>query len=333
MNYLIVFILLLFSALFSGLTLGLMSLSAQELKRKASLGDKDAKKVYPIRSRGNLLLCTLLVGNVAINSAIAIFLGSIASGVAAGLIATGLIVIFGEIVPQAVFSRFALVLGAKTTWIVKIFLYVLYPVCWPIAWVLDKALGDELTTIYSKKELMKIIEEHKGDEGSDIGAEEEKIVKGALSFSDKNVKDVMTPRTIMFALEFSEKIDKKLIDLIYKLGYSRIPVYKDDKDNIIGILYTSDLLGNKNLNKTIGHVVNKELFFVNENKKLNNVFNSFLKTRNHLFIVVNDFNEVVGVISLEDILEEIVRSEIIDENDRYVDLRKVAQKRKIGKKI
>jgi len=111
------------------------------------------KKVYPIRSKGNLLLCTLLVGNVAINSAIAIFLGSIASGVAAGLIATGLIVIFGEILPQAVFSRFALVLGAKTVWIVKIFLYILYPICWPIAWMLDKALGEELTTIYSKKRI------------------------------------------------------------------------------------------------------------------------------------------------------------------------------------
>jgi len=148
---------------------------------------------------------------LTINSAIAIFLGSIASGVAAGLIATGLIVIFGEILPQAVFSRFALVLGAKTVWIVKIFLYILYPICWPIAWMLDKALGEELTTIYSKKELMKIMEEHKEDQDSDIGIEEERIVKGALTFSDKEVKDVMTPRTVMFALEFSEKIDKKII--------------------------------------------------------------------------------------------------------------------------
>ena len=333
MNYLIVFILIIFSALFSGLTLGLMSLSAQELKRKASLGDKDAKKVYPIRSKGNLLLCTLLVGNVAINSAIAIFLGSIASGVAAGLIATGLIVIFGEILPQAVFSRFALVLGAKTVWIVKIFLYILYPICWPIAWMLDKALGEELTTIYSKKELMKIMEEHKEDQDSDIGIEEERIVKGALTFSDKEVKDVMTPRTVMFALEFSEKIDKKLFDLISESSYSRIPVYKDNKDNIVGILYVSDLLGSKNLNKTIGEVVNKELFFVNENKKLNEVFNSFLKTRHHLFIAVNNFNEVIGVITLEDVIEEIVSSEIMDENDRYADLRKIAKIKRAGKKI
>ena len=105
MNYLIIVLLLIFSALFSGLTLGLMSLSAPELKRKMSLGDRAAAKVYRVRRRGNLLLTTLLVGNVAINSTLSIFLGSIASGVIAGLIATALIFLFGEIIPQAYLSR------------------------------------------------------------------------------------------------------------------------------------------------------------------------------------------------------------------------------------
>jgi metal transporter CNNM len=161
LNYLIVIILLIFSALFSGLTLGLMSLSAPELKRKVALGDKDAKKVYPVRKQGNLLLTTLLIGNVAINAALSIFLGSIASGLTAGLTATALIVVFGEITPQAVFSRFALSLGAKTAWLVRIFIIILYPISWPIAWVLNKTLGEEMVTIYSKQELMKIVEEHK----------------------------------------------------------------------------------------------------------------------------------------------------------------------------
>jgi len=99
-----------------------MSLSASELKRKMTLGSTEAKKVYAVRRRGNLLLTTLLIGNVAVNSALAIFLGSVASGVVAGLIATGLIVIFGEIMPQAIFSRYALSLGAKVDWLVKIFI-------------------------------------------------------------------------------------------------------------------------------------------------------------------------------------------------------------------
>jgi len=335
MSYIIIVILILFSALFSGLTLGLMSLDTQELKRKMSLGDKNAAKVYHVRKRGNLLLCTLLIGNVAINSTLSIFLGSITSGIMAGLTATALIVIFGEITPQAVFSRFALILGAKTAWLVKIFIFILFPLCWPIAWILDKALGDELATIYSKQELMKIIEEHEVSKQSDVKAEEEKIIKGALTFSDKKVKDVMTPRSAMVILNYLQKIDKDLLRLIEKTGHSRFPVFQDSTDNIVGILYLIDLLGNKNLNKSVGQVVSKNIFSVEEDKQLGNVFSAFLRTHNHLFIAVNNFGEITGLITLEDILEEIIRSEIIDEGDIVADLRKVAKKKskKIGRKI
>jgi metal transporter CNNM len=113
MTYIIITVLIFFSALFSGLTLGLMGLDKYELKRKVELGNADAQKVYPLRKQGNLLLTTLLVGNVAVNAALSIFLGSIASGLVAGVVATVLIVIFGEIIPQSVFSRFALKLGAR----------------------------------------------------------------------------------------------------------------------------------------------------------------------------------------------------------------------------
>lgn len=328
-NYLIIIILLAFSAIFSGLTLGLMSLSAPELKRKMSLGDKNARKVYQIRKHGNLLLTTLLVGNVAINSTLSIFLGSIASGFAAGLTATGLIVIFGEIMPQAIFSRFALSLGAKMAWLVKIFIFVLYPISWPIAWVLDKALGAELTTIYSKQELMKIIKEHKTTKESDVDADEERIIRGALTFSDKYVKDIMTPRAVMDTLEFSRRIDKNLLSSLRESSHSRIPVYKNKLDNIVGILYLTQLLGEKNIGKTVGQVADKKIFFVNENKKLDFAFNAFIRVKHHLFIVNNEFGDIVGVITLEDVLEEIIKSEIMDEVDKYQDLRKFArQKRK-----
>jgi len=328
MHLLIIIVLLLFSALFSGLTLGLMSLNVQELKRKMSLGDKDAAKVYPIREKGNLLLCTLLVGNVGINSALAIFLGSIASGFVAGLTATALIVIFGEIVPQAIFSRFALKIGARLAWLVRIFTFVLYPICWPISWVLDKTLGDELPTVYSKRELMKIIEEHEDLEESDVGAEEERIIKGALTFSDKKVRDVMTPRTQIFTLESSQKLDSSTINKIIAYGHSRIPVYKERLDNVVGILYISKLAGEGSLNKTAGGVSSKTVFFVDEDRNLGYVFAAFLKTRNHLFVVVNEFGGVAGVVTIEDVLEEIIGSEIMDENDRYRDLRRVAKKKR-----
>lgn len=331
MDYLIVFILIAFSGLFSGLTLGLMSLNTQALKRKMSLGDKDAAKVYEVRKRGNLLLCTLLVGNVAVNAAIAIFLGSIASGLMAGLISTSLIVIFGEIAPQAVFSRFALMLGARTAWLVKIFILVLFPVCWPIAWVLNRTLGEELATIYSKQELMKIIEEHEESKESDVKVEEERIVKGALTFSDKKVKDVMTPRSVVFTMESSQKITNDLLNTIRETGYSRIPIYTEKTDNIIGILHLPQLLGERSMGKSVGKIADTEVFFVNESKLLGTVFEAFLRTRHHLFMVTNEFGGFVGVLSLEDVLEEIIRSEIMDEDDKYQDLRKFA-KMKLRKK-
>jgi len=332
LNYLIIVILLIFSALFSGLTLGLMSLSAPELKRKMSLGDKDAKKVYAVRKRGNLLLTTLLIGNVAINSALAIFLGSIAPGLIAGLIATALIVVFGEIMPQAVFSRFALLLGAKIAWLVRIFIIILYPISWPIAWALNKALGEEMTTIYSKQELMKIVEEHKATKASDVDVDEERIVKGALTFSDKVVKDVMTPRSVVKAFESSQKIDKTFLNTLSKSDHSRIPIYKDNLDNIIGILYLTKLVGERTIGKSIGRFADKKVLFVDENKKLNIVFNAFLNSHKHMFIVNNEFGDVVGIITLENILEEIIKLEIMDEFDKHKDLRELAKKKRSKRK-
>lgn len=333
MTYIIILVLIIFSALFSGLTLGLMSLNVQELKRKMSLGDKDAKRVYGVRKNGNLLLCTLLIGNVAVNSALAIFLGSLASGFVAALLATGLIVVFGEITPQAIFSRFALSLGAKMAGFVRLLIFILYPICWPISLVLDKTLGDELPTIYSKRELMKIIEEHEDSPKSDVKAEEERIVKGALTFSDKKVQEIMTPKSAVVMLESLTKLDKGTLESISGSGHSRIPVYRGRTDNVIGILYIRDLLGDKNVGKEAGQVCDKKVFFVDEDKKLASVFNAFLRTKHHLFVVSNQFGSVVGVVTLEDILEEIIRAEIMDENDRHKDLRKFAKVLKKRKMI
>ena len=112
-HYLIVIGLVILSGLFSGLTLGMFSLGLTDLHTKMKLGDKRAKRIYPVRKNGNLLLCTLLLGNVAVNSTMAVFLGEISSGVFAMLVSTGLIVVFGEIIPQATFTRFALPICAN----------------------------------------------------------------------------------------------------------------------------------------------------------------------------------------------------------------------------
>ncbi|MBN1646140.1 DUF21 domain-containing protein, partial [Candidatus Woesearchaeota archaeon] len=150
LTYLIVILLIVLSGIFSGLTLGLMSLNKFELRRKVRMGNPDAKKIYPLRKKGNLLLTTLLLGNVAVNAILSIFLGSVTAGLKAFLIATGLIVIFGEVLPQSLFHAYALRLGAEFSWIVYVFMFLFYPVTKPLSMVLDKFIGREMPTIYSK---------------------------------------------------------------------------------------------------------------------------------------------------------------------------------------
>ncbi len=326
MEYVIIITLIIFSALFSGLTLGLMGLSAHELKRKMDLGSKDAALVYNVRRRGNLLLTTLLVGNVAVNSVLSIFLGSITTGIFAVLTATALIVIFGEIIPQAIFSRFALKLGAKVAWLVQLLIWLLWPISWPISWILNKALGDELPTIYSKQELMKIVEEHEDDKKSDLDEDEERIVKGALTFSDKLVEDIMTPRTVVHMFEYSQKITDDLMQGVRESGLSRFPVYSVEQDNIVGILYSSQLIGADSIGKTVGEVALSDVKFIKEEDSLDDTLRMFLREHKHLCIVQDEFGGLAGVLTLEDILEEIIRKEIVDERDLHTDMRAFARK-------
>ncbi|HVQ43930.1 MAG TPA: CNNM domain-containing protein [Candidatus Saccharimonadia bacterium] len=323
MIYIIVLALLAVSALFSGLTLGLMSLGPHELKRKIATGDSRAKRIYAVRKRGNLLLVTLLVGNVAAISTLSLVLESVSGGVVAGIMTTFLITVFGEIIPQAVFSRYAMMLGSRTAWLVHIILFIFYPVAAPLAWLLDKALGEELPTMYSRKEIMGILEEHGG---STLKRDEERIARGALTFSDKAIREIMTPRSMVTGIEQDRVLDAKTVEELRLSGYSRFPVYDESLDQVTGILYAQQLIDPAIKGKAVERVKSNSVFFVNEDARLDHALNAFIKTKNHLFMVVNQFSEFVGVISIEDVIEEILGVEIVDEFDKYANVRAVAEK-------
>jgi len=328
MSLIVVILLVSLSGLFSGLNLGLLSLSKSGLERKIKLGNKDAKKVYSVRKNSNLLLCTLLLGNVAVNASIAIFLGDITSGVLAGVISTALIVTFGEIIPQAVASKYALKIGAKTAWIIKIFIFILYPICFPISKVLDMTIGEEIPTVWSKHELEEIIKVHKGSDDSELDADEERIILGAMSYSNKIVDEIMTPRAAVFMLNEKEILNTRMINKIKKSGLTRIPVYHESIDNIIGILFVKDLIGLKS-KKKVKDVCQKGSFLeANLHKKLDVLLNLFIQKKKHLAIVHNKYNEFVGIVTLEDVIEEIFKVEIVDEFDKVVDTRKLLKNKK-----
>ncbi len=327
MDILIVAALVLLSGCFSGLTLGFFSLNLTSLERKMKLGDKRAKKIYPIRKNGNLLLCTLLLGNVAVNSTMAIFLGNIATGLVAGIVSTGLIVVFGEIIPQAVFSRYAMQLGANTVWLVRLFIFVLYPIAFPLAWVLNKALGDELATIWNKKEIEEIIKYHEDANESEIDEDEERILLGALAFSDMTAEMVATPKPVVYSLSADTLIDQGVIETIKSKGFSRIPIYIENRDNIEGVLLVKDLLGlDLKEEKTVKDFMRPDILYIKENMRLDILLNHFLANKKHLACLFNEFGVFEGVVSLEDVIEEILKTEIIDELDEAKDMRAIASK-------
>lgn len=322
MSLLATVVLLALSALFSGLTLGLMSLSAFELKRKMELGDERARIVFPIRRKGSQLLVSLLIGNVLVNAALTVMLNSFLVGVIAVVLSTILITLFGEIIPQAVLNKHGLSIGARLAPLIKIILAVMYPIAYPLGRLLDYALGGELPTTYSKGELIKIFEEHEKSPDSEIEADELRIVENALSFGDKHIEEVMTPKKVVVALEQEVVVTQDLLDELHDSGNSRFPVYREDLNNVVGILYLRDMVKEGVLNgRTTKSLMDKNVHFVNQDRELDHVLNSILKTKNHLFVVVDDTQQTVGVVTIEDILEEIIGREIVDEFDKFTDTR------------
>ncbi|MBF0537743.1 MAG: DUF21 domain-containing protein [Nitrospirae bacterium] len=319
--------LLLLAALFSGLTIGLMGLSVTELQRKVNLGDRDAKRIYPVRKRGSQLLCTLLFGNVAVNSALSIFLGTIVNGFIAGIMATSLIVIFGEIVPMAVCSRYALKIGGRSVWLVKVFIFIFYPLTYPLSIVLDRVFGAEVPTVWSKQELKEIIKFHEDRPESSVDANEERIILGALSYSDKIAADIMTPRSVLFSLDINTTLDGKTLWEIKTNGFTRIPVHREQIDDIIGLLYAKDLIAVEPGAKVADVYRKDKVLIIPETKKLGTLMNELLQGRNHLAVVYDEYGMLVGIVTLEDIFEEIMRVEIVDEADNVVDLRLEANKK------
>uniref|UniRef100_A0A3P9IVC3 Metal transporter n=1 Tax=Oryzias latipes TaxID=8090 RepID=A0A3P9IVC3_ORYLA len=328
--------LLVLSGMFSGLNLGLMALDPMELRIVQSCGtDKEkryARKIEPIRSKGNYLLCSLLLGNVLVNTTLTILLDDlIGSGLGAVVASTVGIVIFGEIVPQALCSRHGLAVGANTIMVTKFFMLLTFPLSFPVSKLLDVLLGQEIGTVYNREKLVGML--RVTEPYNDLDKEELNMIQGALELRSKTVEDVMTPLANCFMIQADAVLDFNTMSEIMESGYTRIPVYDEERTNIVDILYVKDLAfvdpdDCTNL-KTITKFYNHPVHFVFHDTKLDAMLEEFKKGKSHLAIVqkVNNegegdpFYEVLGLVTLEDVIEEIIKSEILDESDLYTDNR------------
>lgn len=281
------------------------------------MGDAQALAIYPLRSRGNLLLTTLLLGNVTVNTILSVYLGSMISGVFASMLATALIFLFGEIGPQALFSRHALAFGSKLAPLTRVLIVLFYPVAFPVAYTLDKLLGHATPAMFSHGELMQIVSEHEDSEHSTIDADEERIVHGALQFSHRIVREIMTPIEKVVMFDENQKLNDTFFAEVGDAGYSRFPVYSGNKKNIVGILFAKDLLTEDEeiaIHQT-EEAFESNILRIKASTYLDVVLTQMLKRKQHLAIVVTKAGDAIGVLSLEDIIEEIIQVEIEDEDD------------------
>ncbi|MDA2935859.1 hemolysin family protein [Patescibacteria group bacterium AH-259-L05] len=312
-------ILLLLSGFFSGSETALYSISGVEVKRLLRQKKQGAKALSRIKEKPKRLIITILIGNNIANVAASIlatilatqWFGSYGAGIAFGG-TTFLILLFGEILPKSMATAQASFISLLVARPIELISYALYPLV---------VIFEKLVKITGTIQPIRITEEDvqtmtaMGVEAGTIEEEEREIIGKVFQFTDITAEDAMTPRSKIFSLNHTLSITDA-IKAIKKAPLSRIPVFKNSKDNIIGILYTKDLLkysSERAQKLTLGEIC-KEPYFIPDQKPLNDLLKEFQKRAVHIAIVVNEWGEIIGLITLEDLLEELV-GEIADEKD------------------
>lgn len=284
LHILLITVLLVLSGIFSGLNLGLMALDPMELRIVQNCGTEKerryARKIEPIRRKGNYLLCSLLLGNVLVNTSLTILLDNlIGSGLMAVASSTIGIVIFGEILPQALCSRHGLAVGANTIILTKFFMLLTFPLSFPISKLLDFFLGQEIRTVYNREKLMEMLKVT--EPYNDLVKEELNMIQGALELRTKTVEDIMTQLQDCFMIRSDAILDFNTMSEIMESGYTRIPVFEDEQSNIVDILYVKDLAfvdpDDCTPLKTITRFYNHPVHFVFHDTKLDAMLEEFKK--------------------------------------------------------
>jgi putative hemolysin len=319
-----IIILLFCSAIVSGAEVALFSLSQKDLDDSIQENNSKGKIIANLLEKPKKLLATLLVANNFINIAVVILFSFVGKDLFAAIqspvlkfiteviLVTLLLLLFGEVLPKVYASRnnikFAQLIAYPISGLDKI----LSPVSMPmrsITLYLQNKLGKQKSN-FSIDQLSQALELTTSDETS---SEEQKILEGIVSFGNTDTKQVMSPRIDIFALEINESFATIYPKIIEK-GFSRIPVYRDNIDQIEGVLFVKDLLPYINDMEFDWKTLLREPFFVPENKKLDNLLKDFQNLKSHLAIVVDEYGGTSGLVSLEDVIEEIV-GEISDEYD------------------
>jgi CBS domain containing-hemolysin-like protein len=312
------------SAFFGGIEVALVKVSRAKIKKFLEESRKGAEALKRLKDNPNRMITTIMVGNnlvnvfasaVATEIAIEIF-GSLGVGIATGVM-TFIILVFGEITPKNYCLAHADTLSLRFARAIEIIGYILYPFVIAFEYIskgLLMTIGEkEGKEVVSEEELIAMVDI--GVEDKVLDKEEGKLIESLLKFNDISVRAVMTPRVRMFVLDADMTL-KDALPLINRMGFSRIPIIEGSKDKIVGIVHARDVLKALENGKNsirLRNIARKPLF-VSQEKKISSLLKEMNSKRTHMAIVVDEFGGTEGLVTLEDLLEEIV-GEIMDEKD------------------
>ncbi|CAN4112735.1 unnamed protein product [Withania somnifera] len=395
--------LVVFAGIMSGLTLGLMSLGLVELEILQRSGTpvekKQAATIFPVVQKQHQLLVTLLLCNAASMEALPIYLDKIFNQYVAIILSVTFVLAFGEVIPQAICTRYGLAVGANFVWLVRALMVLCYPIAYPIGKILDYVLGHN-EVLFRRAQLKALVSIHgqEAGKGGELTHDETTIISGALDLTEKTAEEAMTPIESTFSLDVNSKLDWEAMGKVLARGHSRVPVYSGNPKNIIGLLLVKSLLTVRPETETpVSSVSIRRIPRVPADMPLYDILNEFQKGSSHMAAVVkikgkskkpplvideeksqdvavtggssvlttprfktkNDKSdsiiidiekttepavvtslasgntmtnafpqssddiedgEVIGIITLEDVFEELLQEEIVDETDEYVDV-------------
>ncbi|KAM3862679.1 metal transporter CNNM1 [Diretmus argenteus] len=324
------------SALCSGLNISMLSLDPVELRVLQNSGtekeQKYAQNIESVRKHGNYILCTVVLGNVLTNTCFVVWMCQILgmTPLSTALCTLGIFFI-GEILPHSVASRHSLAIASKTLCATRLLMLVFFPIAYPVSKILDITLRQEISNFYTREKLVAML--RVTDPYHDLVKEELNIIQGALELRSKTVEDVLTPLSDCYMLSSDALLDFCTMSDVMQSGFTRIPVYENDRSNIVDILFVKDLAfvdpDDCTPLKTITQFYKHPMHSVFSDTKLDVMLEEFKRGKSHLAVVqrVNSegegdpFYEVMGIVTLEDVIEEIIKSEIVDETDLYTDNR------------
>ena len=322
----ILIILVLSYSFFSACETSFSSLNRVKIKALANSGNKRAEETLKLDEKFSKVLTTILVGNTIVN-VVAASLATVLftnlykeNGVAiSSIIMTVVIMIIGEILPKNIAKRMPERFAMAVTPILNLLVILLTPITF-IFGLIEKILSNKIKEdddTYSTEELKTIVEE--ANEEGDIEDHEAELITNALEFEDLDVGEIYTPRIDIVAIDIDEtKIEE--IEVMYRdSGYSRLPVYKDNLDNIIGVLHEKDFYYHLFYEKSTNiESILQNVLYTSPQVKISSLLKQFQKSKSHMAVVCDEYGGTEGIITMEDILEELV-GEIYDEHDEVIE--------------